>query len=259
MRRAILLFAAVWLFACGGAQADIVLYKVPGTDLVFVLQGSVSTNPGRTITFRHPRYGSLYLALEDIQKFEVPSTQTIAERKRKKAQQEKNVEACVKAARWALHNGLLSEFREAASAAWQIDKGHPTVQRLAAMSQKIKTPLPDSTALEQEMRQFARGGRNMRFQSSDHFLLLHDTSDEKDRFTRKTRAEERLGLLETVFHSFLFKFSLEGRDLEVPEATTEGRAVRRQGRLSPLRRTAGSRSLQGVGILRSQEQHLRVL
>jgi hypothetical protein len=217
MRRASLMLAAVLWSACGTAPADIVLYKVPGTDLVFVLQGTVSTNPGRTITFRHPRYGSLYLALEDIQKFEVPSTRTIAERKRKKAEQAKNVEACIDAARWALHNGLLSEFREAASAAWRIDKEHATVKRLAAMSQKIKTPLADSPTLEEEMRQFVRGGRNMRFQKSDHFLLLHDTPDDKDRYSRKTRAEERLELLETVFHSFLFKFSLEGHDLEVPQ------------------------------------------
>ena len=60
---------------------------------------------------------------------------TIAERKRQKAEQAKNVEACIDAARWALHNGLLPEFREAASAAWRIDKEHPTVKRLAAMNQ----------------------------------------------------------------------------------------------------------------------------
>ncbi len=57
----------------------------------------------------------------------------------------------------------------------------------------------------------------MKFQSSEHFLLLHDTTDAKDRFSKKTRAEERLELLETVFSSFLLKFSLEGYDLEVPK------------------------------------------
>ena len=217
MRKASILLAAVWLYVCGAAQADIVLYQIPGTNLAFVLQGSVSVNPGKTITFRHPRYGTLYLALEDIQRFEVPSTQTIAERKRQKAQQSKSVDACLDAARWALHNGLLSEFRESASAAWHVDKEHPTVKRLAAMNQQIKAPLPDSPELEQEMRQFVRGGRNMRFQQSEHFLLLHDTPDGKDRFSRKTRAEERLALLETVFQSFLLKFSLEGRDLQVPK------------------------------------------
>lgn len=67
------------------------------------------------------------------------------------------------------------------------------------------------------MRQFVRGGRSMKFLRSEHFLLLHDTSDDKDKRTQKTRAEERLALLETVFSSFLLKFSLEGYDLEVPK------------------------------------------
>jgi hypothetical protein len=211
------LLAAGLALTCGTARADIVLYRIPGTNVAFVLQGSVSTNPGKTITFKHPRYGTLYLALEDVQKFEVPSTQAIAERKRKKAERDKDIEACLEAARWALHNGLLPEFKEAASAAWRIDKNHPTVKRLGAMNQQIKRPLTDSPELEQEMRQFVRGGRNMKFQSSEHFLLLHDTTDAKDRFSKKTRAEERLELLETVFSSFLLKFSLEGYDLEVPK------------------------------------------
>ena len=116
-----------------------------------------------------------------------------------------------------LHNGLLSDFKEAASAAWRINKDHPTVKRLAAMHQQIQRPLAESPELEQEMRQFVRGGRNMKFQRSEHFLLLHDTADATDKVTRKTRAEERLALLETVFSSFLLKFSLEGYDLEVPQ------------------------------------------
>ena len=217
MRRWSCFLVACLVLACRTADADIVLYRIPGTNVAFVLQGSVSTNPGKTITFKHPRYGTLYLGLEDVQKFEVPSTKSIAERKRKKAEKDKDIDACIEAARWALHNGLLPDFKEAASAAWRINKDHPTVQRLGAMNQQIQRPLAESPALEQEMRQFVRGGRNMKFQRSEHFLLLHDTSDKTDKVTRKTRAEERLGLLETVFSSFLLKFSLEGYDLEVPQ------------------------------------------
>ncbi len=205
------------LFTAQSAQADIVLYRIPGTNAAFVLQGTVSTNPGKTITFKHPRYGTLYLGLEDIQKYEVPSTQSIAARKLRKAEKEKSADACIEAARWALHQGLLQEFKDAASAAWRIDKNNAAVQRLAKMNLAIKQPLPDSPEQEQEMRQFVRGSRTMRFQRSDHFLLLHDTSDEKDKRSQKTRADERLELLETVFSSFLLKFSLEGYDLEVPK------------------------------------------
>ena len=217
MRGMILGLGGLLVFSCAVARADIVLYKIPGSSLVFVLQGSASTNPGKTITFRHPRYGTLYFALENVRKFEVPSTRSIAERKRRKAENDNDVAACIDAARWALHNGLLPQFYEAASAAWKMDSQHPTLIRLAGMNRKIKEPLPESKELEQDMRKFVRVGRSLRFQRSEHFLLLHDTSDEKDPITKKTRAEERLELLETVYKSFLLKFSLEGFDLEVPK------------------------------------------
>ncbi len=169
------------------AHADIVLYNVPNTGLVFVLQGTASTNPGRTVTFRHPKFGTLYLALEDVQKFEMPSTRSLAQGRLRKAEKEKSVESCLAAARWALHSGLLDVFYEAASAAWKIDKDNPVVQRLAAMNRRINTKIPESKALEKEMLDFAQGVSNMEFQRSDHFLLLHDTPSKQDRRSKKTR------------------------------------------------------------------------
>lgn len=213
-------FACAWLaflISLGSsARADIVLYRIPNTQLAFVLQGTASANPGGTMTFRHPKYGTLYFALEDVKRYEVPSTQAIAERKLREAVGRKDVEKCIEAARWALHHGALDEFYEAASSAWRIDPRHPTVERLAGMSRKIKQPIAESAELEAEMREFVRGGAGMEFQRSDHFLLLHDTSDKRDARSRKTRAEQRLELLESVYKGFLFKFSLEGIDLEVP-------------------------------------------
>jgi hypothetical protein len=205
-------------FLCPKAQADIVLYRIPGTSLAFVLQGKATANPGRTYTFRHPKYGTLYLGMDDVvEKFELPSTRAIAEQKIRRALQSGDVKQCLEAGRWALHNGLIEKFYEAAAEAWRLDQNDETVKRLAGMNMKIKREIPESQQLEREMRQFVRGGRRMRFQRSDHFLLLHDTSDVPDRRTRKTRADERLDLLEAVYKSFLLKFSLEGYDLEVPQ------------------------------------------
>lgn len=217
VRRAILILSCFLAGVCSVADADIVLYNLPGTPLVFVLQGKVSTNPGRTVTFRHPKYGALYMALEDVKTFDLPSNRSMAAQKLREAEKDQDVEQCLKAARWALHHGLIDEFYEAAGAAWKIDKDNPTVKRLAAMNMQIKRPIPESKELEREMLTFLRGRTGMKFQRSDHFLLLHDTSDKKDRRTRKTRAEERLDLLEAVYKSFLLKFSLEGVDLHVPE------------------------------------------
>ncbi len=211
-------FLACWLLlvlAASSVHADIVLYSEPHTGLVFLLQGTVSTNPGRTVTFRHPKFGNLYLALQDVQKFELPSTRSLAQTRLNKAVKANSVEACLDAARWALHNGQLDVFYDAASAAWKINKDDPTVQRLAAMNRQINTPLAESKTLEEEMLKFVDGVSKMKFLPSDHFLLLHDTPDVKGKL-KKSRAEERLELLETVYKSYLLKFSLEGFDLEVP-------------------------------------------
>ncbi len=217
VRNAILCGGVLLALLCSTANADIVLYRIPGTGLAFKLQGKVSTNPGGTVTFRHPRYGTLYLALKDITKYELPSTKALANEKIRKAIKSQDVEQCIEAARWSLHNGLIDRFFEAASAAWKIDKNHRTVQRLAAMNRKIRTKLPESKERENEMLKFVRGSSGMKFQRSDHFLLLHDTSGITDRRTKKTRADERLDLLEAVYKSFLLKFCLEGYDLDVPK------------------------------------------
>ncbi len=217
MRHVILVVSVLVTSFCASIRADIVLYRIPGTSSAFVLQGKVTTNPGGTVTFRHSRYGKVYLALEDVTKFKIPSTNSLAKSKIRHAIKSQDAEQCIAAARWCLHNGVIDDFFDAASAAWKIDKNNSTVKRLAAMNMKIRRKIPESKQLENEMRKFVRGTGGMKFQRSDHFLLLHDTPDMTDRHTKKTRATERLDLLEAVYKSFLLKFSLEGYDLDVPQ------------------------------------------
>ena len=133
VRQAILTALVLWACAGSSARADIVLYNVPHTDLIFVLQGTASTNPGRTVTFRHPKFGKLYFAMDDIQKFELPTTLSLAQMRLKKAVKDNSADSCLEAARWALHNGLLDVFYDAASAAWKIDKDHPSFKALSAI------------------------------------------------------------------------------------------------------------------------------
>jgi hypothetical protein len=213
---------AAWIAgSCSPARADILLYPIPGLDAAFVLQGKVTTHPGRTLTFRHARFGSLYFGLDEVQVYETPTTGAIASQKLQKAVQEGSAEACLDAGRWALHHGLLPEFYAAASAAWKIDPNHPTVKRLAALKRKIDAPLPASPSQEQKMRDFATSRKPMTFFRSKHFLLLHDTPLTATGTSKKTRAAERLDLLEMVYESFLLKFCLEGYELDVPREQLE--------------------------------------
>ena len=162
------------------ARADIVLYNVPGTSSRSCCRGVFPrTREDRHVSASQVRYALFRLRRRREVRVAVHAVD--CQRKLAKAARDKDLDACLDAARWALHNGLLDEFYEAASAAWKIDKDHPTVTRLAAMNQQIKQQIPESKDLENEMRKFVRGGPRMKFQRSDHFLLLHDTSDVPDK------------------------------------------------------------------------------
>ncbi len=201
----------------GSARADIVLYPIPKTPLACVVQGTVTVHPGRTVTMRHPRFGDLYFDLTNIRYWKVPTTEALANRKLGEATRSGNVGLCLEAARWALHNGELAVFYRAAAEAWKLDPKHPTVVRLVAMKKKIDAPIPPSPDLEKEIRDYLKNDEKMTVVQSKHFILLHDTSPDKDPYSKKTRVEERIQLLETVYESFLMKFCLEGCSLQVPE------------------------------------------
>jgi hypothetical protein len=217
MRNSVLSLVILVLCVSAAARADIVLYPIPNTRLACVLQGQVTVHPGRTVTMRHPRFGDLFFDLTNIRYWKVPTTGALASRKLNEAKRSGNVSLCLDAARWALHNGQLAIFYQAAAEAWRLDPNHPTVVRLVAMKKKIDAPIPPSDDLEKEIRLYIKNDERMKVVHSKHFLLLHDTSPDKDPYSKKTRVEERVALLETVYESFLMKFCLEGYSLQVPE------------------------------------------
>ncbi|PQO36211.1 DUF1570 domain-containing protein [Bremerella cremea] len=197
--------------------ADLVLYNVPGTNLVFILQGRATVNPGATVTFRHPTFGNLYMNAGDVKIYKVPSVQSLAVNKLTKAKSDQDLNGCLDAARNALKIGKLDLFYQSCKFAWEIDPNDDRVKRLVDLKLRINKPVEIDPAQEKIMRDFTKNRADMKFIRSKHFLLLHDTGNKKDRRTSKTRAEERLELLETVYESFLMKFCLEGVELEVPD------------------------------------------
>lgn len=208
---------ALLVFSVSAARADILFYQLPGTSLAVMLQGEVTVHQGGNTTLRHSRFGNLHFPLKQIRFKDVPTTGTIAVRMRQEAVRENDLEACLNAGRWALHHGLLPEFYEAAFAAWELDRNHPAVKRLADLKRKIDQRVPVASAQEAEMRKYVPLGSKMSFVRSKHFLLMHDTPTKREKISKKTRAEQRLELLETVLESFMLKFCLEGLELEIPK------------------------------------------
>ena len=256
--RCILVGVAVWFaLLANSVRGDILLYGVPGTNVAFALQGRVTVHPGRTVTLKHDRFGNLYFGLENIRYYEVPQTETLASRKVQKAVSNGSVPECLTAAKWCLHHGLLDQFYDCLGAAWKLDPDHPAVKRLAEMKRRIDAPVPVSLEQEKEMRHYVKTSDSMRFARSQHFLMLHDTSSDQDPFSKKTRAAERLELLETVYESFLMKFCLEGYSLEVPKEHLK--VVLFAEREDYLNFGEKSDSVQGGRVLHETEEHCRVL
>lgn len=217
MRRMFFSVCLLSAMLCSVVRGDILEYYPPGSSQPLTLQGRVTVNPGRTVSFRHPKFGTIHFGLKDVRFHEVPTTIRIADTNIKKAKDD--VEKSIEAARWALHHGHLDKFNKAASQAWNLDPNHPTVKRLVAMKRKMKVNIPESKQREQEMQEIMKTPKSMKFLRSEHFLLLHDCAAAKPSYMNKlkSRAEQRLALLEQVYESFLLKYCLEGVDLNVPK------------------------------------------
>jgi len=210
------------LLACcaGVSRGDIVEYAVPRTNLRVTLQGRTQINPGRTVSFRHPKFGNLVFALQDVAIHKAPTTSELFSRRLGKAAARKDADMVMEAALWALRNGLLRQCHEAIQQALVFDSNHEEAGRMARLNELMQRPLGDSSDLAAELKAMVRKD-DMRIARSPHFILLHDTPEKPDGERgsprRKPRALERLELLEQVYESFLLKFYSKGVELEIPQ------------------------------------------
>lgn len=195
-------------------HADFALYTLPGSTLTLQLEGKVTHNPGGTSTLRHPR-GTLYFSSTDLRIIKSPSVASVYGRKLRKVNLSPDVDEMLGLAKWALHNGMLDKCKTLLGAAWKVDSKHPRLQKLAGFMQYLNRDVESSSEIEQKARDLV-GGKSMEFSRSKHFLLLHDRNQTKDPVTRKTRAEMRLALLETVYESYFLTFALEGHFMRPP-------------------------------------------
>jgi hypothetical protein len=193
---------------------DYALYTIPGTQVSLLLSGKTNYNAGGTVTHVHPR-GTLYFNSRDIQVLKIPTPEVVYAKRLRDVTQSKDVDETLELAQWALQNGMLDQSKKLLGAAWKIDSTNLRLQKLAGLMRYINATVPSSSEGEAMVREFT-GGRNMTATRSKHFLLLHDNDPEKDPVTKKTRAEMRLELLETVYESYFLTFAFRGAFLRPP-------------------------------------------
>jgi hypothetical protein len=195
------------------ARADLLVYRLPGTvGAEIVLQGRVTANPGGTVSFLHPKFGTLYFGLKDVVIHKVPTTREQFDRMLGRA---KDAQASFEAAVWALKHGLLREHEEGVKRTLEQDRNHREAAAVMKLKKQIDQPLGDSSQQERELRALVTKP-GMKVAKSDHFILLHDTSDKPAPEHKLARAQERLELLEEVYESFLLLFYAKGVELEIP-------------------------------------------
>lgn len=208
------------------AQADFLIYRLPGTgatgaqgqqqdsSLRIVLQGRVTVNAGRTVTFVHTALRQpLYFGLDTVEIMRVPTTQQ--EFNRKAGLVAKDADKLFALAVWGLKKGLLKDYRLTVAKVLELNPEHVAARRVTEIMKEIDKPLPESTAAETEIKKVVKR-KNMRIAKSKHFVLLHDTPAKPAEGRRKNRADERLELLEQVYESFLLLFYSQDVELDIP-------------------------------------------
>jgi hypothetical protein len=195
------------------AQADVLFYTLPTKKpIVVTLQGDTGVNPGGTVTFTHSKFGKIHFDRENVDIRRVPTLK--AQFSKQIAKAGNDADACMAAAQWALRHGLLPQFHTAVDKALAADPKHLRALLVKNLQAKMNAELGDSSAQIAEMRKLI-GRSDMQVLQSKHFILMHDTPDKIVR-DDKTRAQERLELLETVYESFLLRFYAYGVQLEIP-------------------------------------------
>jgi len=210
----LLFFFAIAIDCTSQAKADFVLYRLPGTKMVVILEGKTKVLANRILEYTHPAFGSIALSLDDASIVKAPTRQEEFKRLLNKANKTKAIEDYLEAASQALKRGLLKEFYDCCSLAYKIDPANATVKRLIEARKRIKQPLGDSSEVEKNLRD-ATNLPKLNVAVSSHYVLLHDTTEAK--VNRKTRAQTRLELLELVYESYFMKFALDGIVLNPPK------------------------------------------
>ncbi|EMI55464.1 DUF1570 domain-containing protein [Rhodopirellula sallentina] len=250
------------------ARADYTLYRLPGTQLQLLLEGSVTHHAGGNATLRHPR-GSLHFSSRDIHVVKSPSPQAIYAKRLRTVRKENDVEKALELSQWCLENGMLEESKSLLSVAWKIDPKHLKLRKLAGLMRYLNASVPTDPKIEAHARDFV-GGREMQVTRSKHFLLLHDAEQAEDEVTGKTRAEMRLELLETVYESYFLTFAFRGVFLRPPRERLEVVLFSRHGDFLQMERRLGGSLKQTAGFYLPKEnismfydsgtsEHFRVL
>ncbi|MDB5335525.1 MAG: hypothetical protein JWN70_1144 [Planctomycetaceae bacterium] len=203
----------VWA-ATTPVRADLVVVKVPSTELTFILQGKTLTS--RTLpTINFTNAAKLTFDLPQSKETEVivmPPLNQIASKKLVKA---KGDEAALRqVAAWALEHGLLVEFHRAIDQLAAANAAEPFAVEAKRLKADLAKPLPDETP--EDIKSVSAA--DYKTIKSAHFLLGCPENDKPVEKTeiKKKKPDARLEQLEHLLEIYVMKCAERGLPVQVP-------------------------------------------
>jgi hypothetical protein len=216
MRVRILVVTAAAIGA-GVAGADFVCYFLSSSSGKFVLlEGEVDTrNNAKLFTLRHKKYGEVILPREECKWYKAPDITKKRKSAIQSAAKKKDYEELWRLAKDSIRHGNAGNYFAAARIIAEQDPDHKEAARALRLAAIIDTEIPESKSEETKMKKNAEIERDMKFDRSEHFLLMHDLTNPK-RMTpgKATRTQERLEVMEKVYKAYFAFFW--SRDYELP-------------------------------------------
>lgn len=173
----------------------------------------VQGGPSPLLSYTHPNGTTVHFPLEDVKVIRAPTSQQ--QFNKIKSQAGRDPEAVMKAAVWALKKGLLGDFYTAVDRVIELDPKHEAALKVRELKKSMKEPLPANSEAEKKFRGLVKRP-NMKIETSNHYMLMHDTDAKPQKGKTKNRAQLRLDLLEKVYESFMLLFHAQDVQLDIP-------------------------------------------
>lgn len=204
-------FAGIETAATSGGQVGILLKTTKIT-----LPGTVKVHggPNPLAGYTHPTGKTVYFPLDDVKIIRAPTTQQQFHKILNQAG--RDPESVMKAAVWALKKGLLPDFYKSVEKVIELDPTHESALKVRELKKQMKEPLPDNPDAEKRFKALVKRS-NMKVEMSNHYMLMHDTPSKPPKGKTKTRAQQRLDLLEKVYESFMLLFHAQDVQLDIPK------------------------------------------
>ena len=185
-----------------------------GSDTKITLPGKAIVQPGGKLSYTHPSGATVHFKLEDVKIIRAPTNKE--EFNKKFTMAGKNPEALMKAGVWGLKKGQLEGLYKAVDKVLDIEPTHEAALKVRELKKTMRETLPENPETEKKFRALVKRP-DMRFEKSKHFILMTDTPTKPHKGKVKSRALQRLDLLEKVYESFLLLFHAQDVQLDIPK------------------------------------------